>query len=65
MQKLNSEERLEKRTKNMQASKIMKSAKRKYVGCIATKTSLEVYEECLDEYSNPIENYEKISIVVC
>ena len=41
----------------------MKSARKKYVECIATKTSPKVYKEYLDEYNNPVENYEKISIV--
>jgi len=63
MQKANSVEGVEKQTKELQASKIMKAARKKYVGCIATKTPPEVYEDCLDEYNDPTESYEKYSIV--
>ena len=49
----NSEEGIAKQTRQRQMSKMMKTARRKYVGCIATRTSPEIYEECLDEYNDP------------
>lgn len=41
----------------------MENARKKYVGCIATQTPPNVYEECFDEYNDSTENYEKYNIV--
>lgn len=41
----------------------MSTARRKYVGCIATRTPLEVYKECLDEYNDSTAKYEQYGIV--
>ena len=42
---------------------MISEAKRKYVECIATRTLLEIYEECLEEYNNSIEKYEQYSLI--
>ena len=60
MQKANSVEGVEKQTKELHD---LKAARKKYVGCITTKTPPEVYEDCLDEYNDPVKSYEKYSIV--
>ena len=62
-QKQNAQEGIEKRTKQLQSSKIMKPVRKKYVGCLAAHTSPEIYEECLEEYNDLIENYEKYSLI--
>lgn len=61
--KANSAEGIAKATKSKQMESIMKDAKHKYVGCIATKVDPDVYEECLYEYDNPIAKYEQYGIV--
>jgi len=63
VKKANSVKGVEKQTKNLQALKIIKTAKKKYVGCIATKMLSKVYEDCLNEYNDTAESYEKYSIV--
>jgi len=63
MQKQNAQKGLKKRTKQLQTSKIMKLVRKKYVGCIALHTSPEIYKECLEEYNDSNENYEKYSLI--
>ena len=41
----------------------MQLAKRKYVGYVASKVPSKIYEDCLEEYINPYEQYEKKEIV--
>jgi len=42
----------------------MKTIRKKYVGCITTKTLPNMYEECLNKYNDLAKSYEKYSIIL-
>ena len=60
---MNSVKSVNKQTKNLQVSKIIKTVRKKYVRCITIKTLLEVYKKCLDKYNDLVKSLEKYNIV--
>jgi len=61
--KMNNEEGLQRQLRQKQASVIMRGAKKKYLGCLATRIHPEVYEDCLEDYNDPDEHYEQYGII--
>jgi hypothetical protein len=49
--------------KNAQIREFMRTPKKKYVGCLATKLKPEDFGDCLKEYDDPKKHYEKYGII--
>ena len=58
-----SDKGLQKKSDLKMGSKLMKQAKNKYVGCLATKIQPDIYGSCLDEYNDPKAKYEQYKII--
>ena len=50
--------------KNHDRNKVLSLPKKQYKGCLSTKLKVKDYEECLGQYDDPDQHYEKYSTMI-